>query len=124
MKKQTALALALVALVFSACNDENPIVPTPFDPFKTTREAEIRSVDPNAGAPGSAVAILGENFAPTISENYVTFSSSTAEVTYVSEGMLNVIVPNLADGDYEITVYTGGQVRRAPQMFTVINSKP
>jgi len=122
MKKQIPLAFALVALLFSACDPENSVIPGPPPPH--TPEAGIRSVYPNAGAPGSAVAIFGENFAPTISENYVTFSSSTAEVTYVNEGMLNVIVPNLEDGDYEITVYTGGQVRRAPQMFTVITSKP
>ena len=122
MKKQIPLAFALMALLFSACNDENSVIPGP--PPPPAPEAIIRSVYPNAGAPGSTVAIFGENFGPTISENYVTFSSSTAEVTYVSEGMLTVIVPTIEDGDYEITVYTGGQVRRAPQMFTVITSKP
>ncbi len=37
-----------------------------------------------------------------ISDNYVTFGSSYAEVTYVRHGVLTVRVPNLADGDYEI----------------------
>ena len=33
----------------------------------------IRSIYPSAGAPGSTVAIYGENFGPTSSYNYVTF---------------------------------------------------
>ena len=69
------------------------------------------------------MVIFGENFGPAISDNYVTFGSSYAEVTYVSYGVLTVRVPNLQDGDYEINVNTDGQVRRAPQMFTIINSQ-
>lgn len=124
MKKQIALVLALVALLFSACNDEDSVTPLPGGNLKPLPEPEILSVYPMAGAPGSTVVIFGGNFGSTISENYVTFASSTAEVTYTSDGVINVIVPNLQDGDYEITVHTRGQVRRAPQMFTVITSKP
>ena len=51
------------------------------------------------------------------------FGSSDAEVTYVGFGVLTVRVPNLEYGDYEINVNAGGQVRRAPQMFTIINSQ-
>jgi len=119
MKKQIVLALTLVAALFSGCNDENSVMPMP--PEQPTPDPAIRSVYPNAGAPGSTVIIFGENFGPTLSENNVTFSSSTAEATYVNRDILIVRVPNLADGDYEMSVYACGQVTRAPQMFTVTN---
>jgi hypothetical protein len=127
MKKQIALVLTLAAFLISACDDENPVNPRP-TPMPTPQtnakpEPEIYSVYPNAGAPGSIVAILGQNFAPAISDNYVTFGSSNAEVTYVRYGVITVRVPNLAEGDYEINVNTAGQVRRAPQMFTIDNSQ-
>ena len=125
MKKQIALVFALASLLFSSCNDEDPVSSIPTGNVTVlTPEPGIRSVYPNAGAPGSTVAIFGENFGSTMSENYVTFASSTAEVTYASEGMINVLVPDLQDGDYEITVHTRGTVRRAPQMFSVFTNKP
>jgi hypothetical protein len=125
MKKQIALVLTLAAFLISACDDENPVSPRPTPTPQTNAkpEPEIYSVYPNAGAPGSIVAILGENFAPAISDNYVTFGSSNAEVTYVRSGVITVRVPSLAEGDYEINVNTPGQVRRAPQMITIDNSQ-
>jgi hypothetical protein len=127
MKKQIALLLTLAAFLISACDDENPVRPVPaYKPQLQTQprpEPLIRSIYPSAGPSGSIVAILGENFSLAISDNYVTFGSSNAEVTYVGYGVITVRVPNLIDGDYEINVNTGGQVRRVPQMFSIINSQ-
>ena len=136
MKKQIALVFTLAACLMSACDDENPTIPmtphqgtipvqgntTPF-PRDTKPEPAIYAVHPSAGASGSTVVIFGTNFGSAISGNYVTFGSSYAEVTYVSSGMITVRVPNLADGDYEIMVNADGQIRRAPQMFTITNSQ-
>lgn len=122
MKKQIALVLTLAAFLISACDDENPR-PVPLSQPQPRQEPIINSIYPNAGPAGSTVSIIGENFSPAISNNYVTFGSSYAEVTYVGYGILNFRVPNLADGDYEINVTTDGQVRRAPQMFTIISSQ-
>ena len=86
-------------------------------------EPEINSIYPHAGPSGSTVAIVGENFSPAISNNYVTFGHSYAEITYVGYGILNFRVPNLPDGDYEIKVTANGRVRRATQMFTITSSQ-
>ena len=127
MKKQIALVLTLAALLFSACDDENPVSPrpTPTHPAQTNAkpEPEIYSVHPSAGAPGSTVAILGANFGPALSNNYVMFGSTSAEITYVGYGVIRTRVPNLPEGDYEIYVTADGQARRAPQMFAIDNSQ-
>ena len=124
MKNQIALVLTFVALLMTACNDTDPgpattNVPLPYP----STEAAIRSIYPDAGAPGSTVAIFGENFGPTSSYNVVTFGSVSAEITYVGDGVINVLVPeNLADGDYTIYLNAEGQLMSAPRMFTVTNS--
>ena len=120
MKKQIALVLTLAALLMSACDKENDVSPRP-TPTPLT-QPEIYSIHPSVGAPGSTMAILGTNFSPALSNNYVMFGSTSAEITYVSYGVLSVRVPNLPDGDYEINVTADGQARRAPQMFTIDNS--
>lgn len=122
MKKQIALVLTLAAFLISACNDENPVTPEPPHP-QPRPEPVINSIYPSAGPSGSTVAIIGENFSPEISNNYVTFGPSYAEITYVGYGILNILVPNLPDGDYEINVTTEGHARTAPQMFTIINNQ-
>jgi hypothetical protein len=122
MKKQIALVLMLAALLMSACDDDNPVRPAP--PYQGAKqEPVIYSIYPNPAAPGTTVAILGTNFGPAISDNHVAFGSSAAEITYVSNGVLSVRVPDLPDGDYEINVTSDGQARRAPQMFRITNSQ-
>jgi len=126
MKKQIALVLTLAALLFSACDDENPVSPRPTPPIQTnaTTEPIIYSIYPSTGAPGSTLVILGANFSAAVSNNHVMFGSTNAEITHVGYGALGVRVPNLPEGDYEINVTTEGQVRRAPQMFTIAISQP
>ena len=122
MKKQIALVLTLAAFLISACNDENPITPAPPYP-QPGPEPVINAIYPNAGPSGTTVAIIGENFSPAISNNYVMFGPTHAEITYVGYGILNVRVPDFPDGDYEINVTTDGQARRAPSMFTITSSQ-
>lgn len=128
MKTQIALVLTLAALVIAACDDENTVSPRPTPAPSSAQtnarpELVIYSIHPIAGAPGSTVAVLGANFSPAVSNNYISFGSTNAEITYVGYGVLSVRVPNLPDGDYEIHVTADGQVRRAPQMFTIGNSQ-
>jgi len=121
MKKQIALVLTLAALLVSACDNEHPVSlsPSPRSPDQPL----IYSIYPNAGAPGTTVAILGANFGPAILDNHVAFGSSPAEITHVGYGALTVRVPNLPEGDYEINVTAEGQARRAPHMFTITTSQ-
>ena len=122
MKNQIIFALAIVASLISACDDTDP-VPTTIPIPVPSSDAIIRSVYPSAGAPGSTVAIFGENFGPTSSHNYVSFDAVGADITYVGYGVINVTVPEgLANGDYTITVNAEGQVAAAPSTFTVFDS--
>src|SRR5688572_28036222 len=123
MKKQIALVLTLAAFLISAWDDGYPGRPTPPAHYNTKPELVIYSIHPNAGAPGTTVAILGANFGTAISDNHVAFGSSSAEITHVGYGVITVHVPNVPEGDYEINVTAGGQARRAPQMFTIDNSQ-
>lgn len=122
MKKQIALVLTLAAFLISGCDDENPRPVSQYQP-QPRPEPIINSLYPNAGPSGTTVSIIGENFSPEISDNYVGFGPTYAEITYVGYGILNVRVPDLPDGDYEINVTTDGQVRSAPMMFTIISSQ-
>lgn len=123
MKKQLALVLTLTAFLMTACDDE-PVrpkwTPGPNPPTQIASPVRINSIYPNDGAPGITVAIFGENFGTSISDNYVTFDSVSADVLYVGHGMLSVRVPmNLAEGSYAINVSANGQVASAPRMFQV-----
>ena len=123
MKKQIALVLTFVALLMTACDDTDPGpstgIPMPAPPTSTV----IRSIYPSGGAPGSTVAIYGENFGPTASHNFVTFDSVAAEITHVEHGVLKVLVPeNLPDGAYSINLNAEGHLSSAPSMFTVTGS--
>ena len=122
MKNQIIFALAIVASLMSACDDTDPVPTTIPMPVPST-DTSIRSVYPSEGAPGSTVAIFGENFGPTSSHNYVTFDAVAADITYVGYGVINVTVPEgLANGDYTIIVNSEGQVAASPRTFTVTNS--
>ncbi len=129
MQKQLALVLTLIAFLMTACEDK-PVGPTgrhnPNDTIppitQTIPPVRINAIYPNAGPSGSTVAIFGENFGASTSDNYVTFDSTDAEILYVREGMLSVRVPmNLAEGNYSINVSANGRVASAPRMFIVTN---
>lgn len=61
----------------------------------------ISSISPNQGAVGANIVITGTGFT---SDASVTFSSTAATTTFISSTQLNVVVPTLALGTYNVTV--------------------
>jgi len=115
-------AVVLASFLITACEDEPEYYRSyPSPTVATTSPMVINNMFPSTGAPGSTVAILGENFDTSTSDNYVTFGSSYAEILYVTYGVINVRVPmNIPDGDYSIRVSSNGQSADAPHVFSVI----
>ena len=104
----------------TACDDEPEYLNYLLPLFRPPYPMVIRNMYPSAGAPGSTVAILGENFGTSASDNFVTFGSSYAEILYVTYGVINVRVPmGIPEGDYTISVSSNGQTADAPRVFTV-----
>ena len=125
-----SIAIALAAFLMTACEDDPqpcqncvtlPPAPAP-NTTPPTDQIAIRSIHPSAGAPGSTVTIVLENFSDPTADQYVTFGPSFAEIIYARYGMMTVRVPmDLKDGDYQVNIRSNGQVARAPQEFKVIN---
>jgi len=116
----TALVVILASFSMIACDDEpdyrNYTTPT----LPPTYPMVIRSMFPAAGAPGSTVAILGENFGESPDDNYVAFGSTYADILYVTYGVINIRVPmGIPEGDYTINITANGQSCEAPRVFTV-----
>ncbi len=115
-------AVILASFLITACEDEpeyyrgypRPTTPTP-------QQMLISNMYPSAGAPGSSVTIVLENFDNPTTDQYVTFGSSYAEILYVTHGVINVRVPmNIPEGDYTIRVSSNGQSADSPHVFSVI----
>jgi hypothetical protein len=124
------LAIALAAFLMTACEDDpefcsncSTSIPAPAPNTTTsTDQVVIRSIHPSAGAPGSNVTIVLENFSDPTADQYVTFGPSFSEIIYARYGMMTVRVPmDLKDGDYPVTIRSNGQVARAPSEFKVVN---
>jgi hypothetical protein len=119
------LAITLAAFLMTACEDDSKICtgcpnPHPAPPV-VNDPLVIRSMYPSAGAPGTAVTIIVENFNNSAADHYVTFGSSFAEIIYSGYGMLTVNVPmDLQDGDYPVNIRSNGQIADAPLKFKVI----
>lgn len=125
MKTQFALISTLVLFSMIACEEEavGPTTSPGIQYSFPTSATVIRSIYPHAGQAGTEVVIFGENFGPTVSDNYVTFNSEPAEITYIGYGVLSVRVPeNLRSGEYTINLNAGGQAASAPGKFTVTDS--
>jgi len=116
------LTITFAAFLMTACDDGGvkpctncPPPPPPPD------QMVIRSMFPSAGAPGSTVVILGENFGTSDSNNYVLFGSSYAEILHIADGIIRVRVPmGIPEANYRINVSSNGQSADAPQLFSVI----
>lgn len=118
------LAITLAAFLMTACDDDSKICtgcPNPPPPPPPADTLIIRSMYPSAGAPGTEVTIMVENFNNSAADHYVTFGSSFAEIIYFSYGMLTVNVPmDLEDGEYPVNIRSNGQIADAPLKFKVI----
>jgi hypothetical protein len=129
MKKQIVIFLTFVVALMTACNETDPGPSIPLNPVTYPPPAYsmvpiIRSVYPSVGAPGTTISIFGENFGPTISHNYVTFDSISADITHIEYGVLTVQVPeNLPDGEYTINLDAEGYRSSAPSIFKVTNGQ-
>ena len=114
------LAITLGAFLMTACDDDPEYLNYTTPTLPATYPMVIRSMFPAAGAPGSTVAILGENFGESPDDNYVAFGSTYADILYVSYGVINVRVPvGIPDGDYTINITSNGQSAEAPSPFRV-----
>ena len=116
------LAVIFASFLMTACEDEPEYYRSYPSPTLTIPSPMvINNMFPSSGAPGSTVAILGENFDTSTSDNYVTFGQSYAEILYVTYGVINVRVPmDIPEGDYNIRVSSNGQSADAPHVFSVI----
>jgi len=114
------LAITLGAFLMTACDDDPEYLNYTTPTLPPTYPMVIRSMFPAAGAPGSTVVILGENFGESPDDNYVAFGSAYAEILYVSYGVINVRVPmGIPEGDYTINISSNGQSCEAPRVFRV-----
>ena len=116
----------------------------PFIPPAGVKNAAADTADGSV-APGSIVAIYGENLAgsleagrmnplaQTLGNVYVTVNDSFLPLLFVSPGQINAQIPSdLADGDYTLKVHWLGQPdvsgsftvkRNAPGLYTRPNEK-
>ena len=103
------------------CSNCSTSIPAP-NTTPPTDQIAIRSIHPSAGAPGSNVTIVLENFSNPTADQYVTFGPSFSEIIYARYGMMTVRVPmDLKDGDYPVTIRSNGQVAKAPSEFKVVS---
>jgi len=115
------LTVILASFSMTACDDEPEYYRSYPSPTVLTPPMVINNMYPSAGAPGATVAILGENFDTSTSDNYVTFGSSYAQILYVTSHVMNVRVPmDIPAGDYTIRVSSNGQSADAPNVFSVL----
>ena len=118
MKKQLILALTLSVFVLTRC-EEGPTVPS----WKNNGGAKpisISSFYPESGEGGIVVTIFAENFTAVISDTFVTFDGTKADVLQVQPGMITVRVPlSLVQGDYQVAVSAQNQTATSLTTFRV-----
>jgi len=83
----------------------------------------ITAVAPSAGVTGTIVVITGTNFMNGATVKFGTTSATTVSV--VSSSLIQVSVPTLADGTYDVTVTNpNGEAATATSAFTVTTASP
>jgi hypothetical protein len=81
---------------------------------------ELRSLNPEMGAPGGTVVIKGRDFSSDESQNLVLFGDVVATVRKAKRKKLVVTVPeSLPVGDHSVTVSVAGQVSNSLQFRAV-----
>lgn len=79
-------AVLSVSAVTAGCGDNEPLGPTPPDPFA------VGAVSPTAGFAGQTVTVTGSGFLPGAS---VTFGETQAVSTVVTSTRISATVPTL-----------------------------
>lgn len=106
-KLSLLLIFSLVALLFTACKEENDLEPN--DPF-------ISSIKPASGQAGDTVTINGSVFGDS---PVVNFGGVDATIVNATESAIDVIVPaDLAAGEVEVSVTANGRTSNTAT-FTV-----
>jgi alpha-tubulin suppressor-like RCC1 family protein len=82
---------------------------------------EITSVDPDKGEPGTVVTVKGNNFGNNSSQISLSFNGQVGSIVGVETGQVQVKVPTLATGTYELGATLGGRKSRNTKTFTIFN---
>lgn len=103
------LTFGLLTTIFFACKEDDPAPLTP----------TISSISPTSGVVGDTVTIAGNNFSSTPAQNTVQFGTANATVISATAAQLQVTVPQLAAGSYDVKVTIEGETTTASTQFTV-----
>jgi alpha-tubulin suppressor-like RCC1 family protein len=82
---------------------------------------EITSVDPDKGEPGTVVTVKGNNFGNNSSQISLSFNGQVGSIVGVNIGQVQVKVPTLPTGTYELGATLGGRKSRNTKTFTIFN---
>jgi hypothetical protein len=83
--------------------------------------AEIVSLAPNAGEPGTTVTLRGGPFSL---ESRIEFGGEILSPRLLSENRLTFLVPKVPAGDYRIIVRDGGKINESAFFFRVTTPAP
>jgi hypothetical protein len=132
MKKQLILILTFSTFSFIACDRDNDPLPVKNSQGNTSHvivsapasPVVITSFYPQIAKPGVELAIFGENFGQTISDNYVTLDGIVTQIVQIPyHGLILVCIPlNLAPGAYTIKVSANGQTGTSIKKLQVMNT--
>ena len=104
-------AVLSVSADTAGCGDNEPLGPTPPDPFA------VSAVSPTAGFAGQTVTVTGSGFLPGAS---VTFGETQAVSTVVTSTRISATVPTLPGATVDIVVRNpDGQQGRLAAAFTI-----
>lgn len=133
MKTYLILLLAITLFPFIACDRDDKVLPlTPTENFtpapRTSHQIKpviISSFYPELVKGGGEVAIMGENFGQSITDNYVTINGWESEILSMPrEGMVMIRVPlHLSPGEYHISLHANGQTGTATTPLEIVGPK-
>lgn len=89
--------MALLGLsALTGCKDDGYVA--------NVTELRLVSIDPQKGYPGDIVTILGRNFSAERTGNVVEIGGAKAEVLEASKDRIQIILPEMEPGDYNIHI--------------------
>ena len=99
------MMVALFALCFVSCEDDDPNGPTPAKPHDSSKKVVITGFEPDSGGLGQRLLIYGENFGNDLSMIQVNIGGKQAKVIGIAAEGLYCLVPRRAyNGEVEIQV--------------------